>query len=175
MSGYDLAHLLKQRFVPFKPSSHTQIYPALARLEEQGLVRHDVVDQHAVRPNKKVYELTEKGRAALRRWVESDTPLVIGSDEFYLKAYSLWVADPARMIERFHEQAGLHEEQLKQYQQALQSQQLAIDAESGEEGLPELSDVLFQYVIGYEQNYLAWCKAMLQYLEERRHANENEV
>ena len=29
MSGYDLASHLKQRFVPFGPISHTQIYPAL--------------------------------------------------------------------------------------------------------------------------------------------------
>src|SRR5215472_5026965 len=105
MSGYDLAGHLKQRFVPFGPISHTQIYPALASLEQQGLVRYHIVEQHAVRPNKKVYELTEEGRAALRDWVESPTPLIIPPDEFFLKAYSLWLADPARMIERFREQA----------------------------------------------------------------------
>src|SRR6516225_7647394 len=64
MSGYDLASHLKQPFVPFGPTSLTQIYPALASLEQQGLVRYHIVEQHAVRPNKKVYALTEDGRTA---------------------------------------------------------------------------------------------------------------
>ena len=174
MSGYDLASHLKQRFVPFGPISHTQIYPALASLEQQGLVRYHIVEQHAVRPNKKVYELTEEGRAALRQWVESPTPLVIFSDEFCLKAYSLWLADPERMIERFREQAQLHQEQLEHYERALQSKPLAISAESEKADFFEGMDVLFQYVIGYEYNYLAWCQSMLQYLEQRKHQHGQE-
>jgi len=174
MSGYDLASHLKQRFVPFGPISHTQIYPALASLEQQGLVRYHIVEQHAVRPNKKVYELTEEGRAALRQWVESPTPLVIFSDEFCLKAYSLWLADPERMIERFREQAQLHQEQLEHYERALQSKQLAISAEPENADVFELHDVLFRYVIGYEHNYLAWCQSMLQYLEQRKHQHGQE-
>ena len=174
MSGYDLASHLKQRFVPFGPVSHTQIYPALASLEQQGLVRYHIVEQHAVRPNKKVYELTEEGRAALRQWVESPTPLVIFSDEFCLKAYSLWLADPERMIERFREQAQLHQEQLEHYERALQSKQLAISAEPENADVFELHDVLFRYVIGYEHNYLAWCQSMLQYLEQRKHQHGQE-
>jgi DNA-binding PadR family transcriptional regulator len=130
MSGYDLASHLKQRFVPFGPISHTQIYPALASLEQKGLVRYHVVEQHAVRPDKKVYEPTEEGLSTLRQWVESPTPLVFLYDEFFLKAYS--------------EQADFFEGR----------------------------EVLFQYMIGYEHNYLAWCQAVLQYLEQRKHAHE---
>jgi DNA-binding PadR family transcriptional regulator len=178
MSGYDLAGHLKKRFVPFGPISHTQIYPALAGLERQGLVRYHIVEQHAVRPNKKVYELTEAGRAALRHWVESPTPLSIFADEFFLKAYSLWLADPDRMIERFREQAHLHQEQLEQYERVVQVQstQRAGSADPEQADLFELSAVMFQYVMGYERNYLAWCHLMLQYLEQqtRHHGKEEE-
>jgi DNA-binding PadR family transcriptional regulator len=169
MSGYDLASQLKQPFVPFGPTSLTQIYPALASLEQQGLVRYHIVEQHAVRPNKKVYELTEEGRSALKQWVESPTPLVLFSDEFCLKAYSLWLADPERMSERFREQAQLHQEQLAHYERAVQSKQLAERFETEQADGFEEMDVLFQYVIGYERNYLAWCQSMLQYLEQRKH------
>jgi DNA-binding PadR family transcriptional regulator len=174
MSGYDLASHLKQRFVPFGPISRTQIYPALASLEQQGLVRYHIVEQHAVRPNKKVYELTEAGRAALQQWVESPTPLIILSDEFFLKAYSLWLADPERMIERFREQAQLHQEQLEQYERVVQSKQRAISAEPEKGDLFESSGLLFEYVIGYEHNYLAWCQSMLRYLEQRKHQHGQE-
>jgi len=174
MSGYDLASRLKKRFVPFGPISHTQIYPALASLEQQGLVRYHIVEQQAVRPNKKVYELTEEGRAALRQWVETPTPLVFSYDEFFLKAYSLWLADPERIVERFREQAHLHQERLEHYEQVLQSNQLAESAESEKADLFELNTRLFQYVIGYEHNYLAWCQSMLQYLEQRNHQRGQE-
>ena len=174
MSGYDLTSRLKKRFVPFGPISHTQIYPALASLEQQGLVRYHIVEQHAMRPNKKVYELTEEGRAALRQWVESPTPLVFSSDEFFLKAYSLWLADPERMIEGFREQAQLHQERLELYERGPQSQQLAESAESEKADLFELNTMLFQYIIGYEHNYLAWCQSMLQYLEQRKHQHGQE-
>jgi DNA-binding PadR family transcriptional regulator len=174
MSGYDLASRLKKRFVPFGPISHTQIYPALANLEQQGLVRYHIVEQQAVRPNKKVYELTEEGRAALRQWVESPTPVVFSYDEFFLKAYSLWLADPERMVERFREQAQLHQERLELNERGPQSQQLAESAESEKADLFELNKMLFQYIIGYEHNYLAWCQSMLQYLEQRKHQHGQE-
>jgi DNA-binding PadR family transcriptional regulator len=174
MSGYDLASHLKQRLVPFGPISHTQIYPALASLEKKGLVRYHVVEQQTARPNKKIYELTTEGRTALQQWVESPTPLVFLYDEFFLKAYSLWLANPERMVERFREQAQLHQEKIELYEQALQSQQLAISAEPEKAVFFEEMDVLFQYVIGYERNYLAWCQSMLQYLEQRtpQHSHE---
>src|SRR5262252_336363 len=142
MSGYDLATRLKKRFVPFGPISHTQIYPALASLERKGLVRYHVVEQQAVRPDKKVYELTEEGRTALRQWVESPTPLVFLYDEFFLKAYSHWLADPERMIERFREQAQLHQEKLELYEQVLQSKQLAKSFEPEQADFFEDRDVL---------------------------------
>src|SRR4051812_27923894 len=112
MSGYDLATELKKRFAPFWPISHTQIYPALAQLEEQGLARHHLVEQQAMRPDKKVFEITGDGRMALKQWVESPTPLTIARDEFFLKAFSLWLADPERMKALFLEQIRLHEERL---------------------------------------------------------------
>jgi DNA-binding PadR family transcriptional regulator len=174
MSGYDLASHLKQRVVPFGPISHTQIYPALASLERKGLVRYHVVEQQAVRPDKKVYELTGEGRAALQQWVESPTPLVFLYDEFFLKAYSLWLADPERMIERFREQAQLHQEKLEFYEQVLQSKQLVISTEPEKADFFEERDVLFQYVIGYEHNYLAWCQSMLQHLEQRKRQHGQE-
>jgi DNA-binding PadR family transcriptional regulator len=173
MSGYDLASHLKQPIVPFGPISHTQIYPALASLERKGLVRYHVVEQQAVRPDKKVYEVTGEGRAALRQWVESPTPLVFLYDEFFLKAYSLWLADPERMVERFREQVRLHQEKLELYEQSLQSKQLAISAEPAKADFSELSE-LFQYVIGYEHNYVAWCQSMLQYLEQRKRQHGRE-
>lgn len=174
MSGYDLTAQLKKRFAPFWPISHTQIYPALRELEELELCSHRLVEQHAMRPDKKVYEITEKGRKVLRQWVESPTPLVILRDEFFLKAYSLWLANPQRMREVVREQIHLHEERLAFHEQALQAKRRETTASQEGTDFFELSEVLFEYTIGYERNYLTWCHSVLRYLEQQQSLHEEE-
>ncbi|MEV4493774.1 PadR family transcriptional regulator [Micromonospora coxensis] len=59
--GYELIRLLEDRFLGrYAPSAGT-IYPRLQRLEVEGLVVHTAVG------GRKVYEITESGRAELRR------------------------------------------------------------------------------------------------------------
>jgi DNA-binding PadR family transcriptional regulator len=58
--GYEVIRLLQDRFLGVYAPSPGTIYPRLARLEEEGLVTHDEVD------GRKVYRITDKGRAELR-------------------------------------------------------------------------------------------------------------
>ena len=59
--GYDVIRLLQDRFLGVYSPSPGTIYPRLARLEEEGLVTHEVID------GKKVYKITDAGRAELSR------------------------------------------------------------------------------------------------------------
>ena len=59
--GYEVIRLLQDRFLGVYSPSPGTIYPRLARLEEEGLVSHEVVK------GKKVYQLTDAGRAELER------------------------------------------------------------------------------------------------------------
>ena len=59
--GYELKLALEQTFGTAYPSPNIgQIYVTLKRLEADGLVRGEDVEQDS-RPNKKVYELTAAG------------------------------------------------------------------------------------------------------------------
>jgi DNA-binding PadR family transcriptional regulator len=62
--GYEVIRLLQDRFMGVYAPSPGTIYPRLARLEEEGLVTHDEVD------GRKVYRLTDKGRAEIRERVD---------------------------------------------------------------------------------------------------------
>jgi DNA-binding PadR family transcriptional regulator len=57
--GYEVIRLLQDRFLGVYSPSPGTIYPRLARLEEEGLVTHEVV------AGKKVFSITDKGRAEL--------------------------------------------------------------------------------------------------------------
>jgi DNA-binding PadR family transcriptional regulator len=59
--GYEVIRLLQDRFLGVYSPSPGTIYPRLARLEEEGLVTHEVVK------GKKVYSVTDKGRAEVER------------------------------------------------------------------------------------------------------------
>ena len=59
--GYDVIRLLQDRFLGVYSPSPGTIYPRLARLEEEGLVTHEVVD------GKKIYKITDAGREELNR------------------------------------------------------------------------------------------------------------
>jgi len=58
--GYEVIRLLRDRFMGVYAPSPGTIYPRLARLEEEGLVTHDEAS------GRKVYRITEAGRAELR-------------------------------------------------------------------------------------------------------------
>ncbi|GHE44166.1 hypothetical protein GCM10017673_52820 [Streptosporangium violaceochromogenes] len=57
--GYEVIRLLQDRFLGVYSPSPGTIYPRLARLEEEGLVTHEVVN------GKKVFTLTDRGREEL--------------------------------------------------------------------------------------------------------------
>lgn len=62
--GYEVIRLLQDRFMGVYSPSPGTIYPRLARLESEGLVTHEVVK------GKKIYSLTDKGRAELERRID---------------------------------------------------------------------------------------------------------
>jgi DNA-binding PadR family transcriptional regulator len=83
--GYELKQALEQTFGrAWSPPNIGQVYVTLGRLERDGLVRSQDVEQTS-RPNKKVYELTAAGREELATWARepSDGPRV--RDEFFMK------------------------------------------------------------------------------------------
>jgi DNA-binding PadR family transcriptional regulator len=83
--GYELKLALEQTFGQAYPSPNIgQIYVTLKRLEQDGLVRSQDVEQDN-RPNKRVYELTPAGRDELAAWVEGPAEGPRVRDEFFMK------------------------------------------------------------------------------------------
>jgi DNA-binding PadR family transcriptional regulator len=62
-TGYDIKKILEQEVSKIVDVTISNIYPALNELADEGLVTYERVEQES-RPNKKVYEITEAGRAA---------------------------------------------------------------------------------------------------------------
>ena len=98
--GYELKQTLEQEFGELLPALNAgQIYTTLARLERDGLVVGQSVAGDSRR--KRVYELTEAGRVALERWIETPVSGTRLKDEFFMKfvvVASARLADPRTLI-----------------------------------------------------------------------------
>ena len=67
-SGYDLRKIFAETAMGNYSSSPGAIYPALGRLEAQGLLLGTVKDTASLR-RRRLYRLTPKGTAELRKWL----------------------------------------------------------------------------------------------------------
>jgi DNA-binding PadR family transcriptional regulator len=69
-SGYELTHRFDRSIGYFWSATHQQIYRTLRTMEADGWVSATVVVQHG-RPDKKVYTVSDAGRAELARWISA--------------------------------------------------------------------------------------------------------
>jgi DNA-binding PadR family transcriptional regulator len=68
LSGYDLRKLFSATPLISMSDSPGAIYPALHRLEEQGLIRGRLEESSPFR-RRKIFQLTKQGLAALKEWL----------------------------------------------------------------------------------------------------------
>lgn len=68
-TGYDISKAFSGRLGSIWGARHSQIYPELKKLMEEGLVNCTVISELQ---EKKLYSITEAGKEAFRTWLLSD-------------------------------------------------------------------------------------------------------
>ncbi|KHL10639.1 DNA-binding PadR family transcriptional regulator [Mumia flava] len=91
-SGYDLTRRFDKSIGYFWRASHQQIYKVLGRMEADGLVSSKAVPQQG-RPDKKIYAITEDGRATLLAWSREPTSMEPLRSAFAVKVRGLPYGD----------------------------------------------------------------------------------
>lgn len=96
-TGYEIGQQFQRSIGYFWSATHQQIYRTLKKLDADGLVTFESVVQDG-RPDKKVYTLSDAGRALLTSWVESPTPLVPLRSDLGVKLRAAEFGDLARLL-----------------------------------------------------------------------------
>lgn len=110
-SGYEIKKKLEGPFRHFYDASFGSIYPALNRLQRDGLVTCTEQAQQK-RPDKKVYSLTVEGRLALvRQLAEEPAPDRLRS-EFLVAMRFAHLLPPRRVVEMVDKQLAAFREML---------------------------------------------------------------
>jgi PadR family transcriptional regulator AphA len=86
MSGYDMRAFIERSIGHFWQESYGQIYPALKRLADRGLVSSLAKTPEGPR-DRRVYQITEEGRRALRDWIGSEAEPQVLRHELLLKLF----------------------------------------------------------------------------------------
>lgn len=89
-TGYELQKHFQQSLAYAWPASHSQIYPELARLLEDGLIEQ----AGAGARNSKTYAVTEAGLDRLRSWLRETPPDRRVRSDAALRTFFLWLLEP---------------------------------------------------------------------------------
>jgi DNA-binding PadR family transcriptional regulator len=90
-TGYALVKHFEQSLAYAWPASHSQIYPELGRLLDEGLIEQ--IGSGA--RNSKTYAITEAGLDEIRHWLRDTTPDRRVRSDAALRGFFLWLLDPA--------------------------------------------------------------------------------
>ncbi len=95
-TGYALLKHFEQSLAYAWPASHSQIYPELARLLDDGLIEQTGSGAR----NSKTYAVTDRGLAEVRRWLRESEPDRRVRSDAALRTFFLWLLEPAEAVER---------------------------------------------------------------------------
>jgi PadR family transcriptional regulator, regulatory protein AphA len=104
-SGYEIKQLVDGSARFFWAASYGQIYPELKKLEDAGLITGADASQGA--RQRRVFELTSKGRRAARSWIEDEAQVFELRDEALLKLFFAGSIEPQRAAEIARERAAI--------------------------------------------------------------------
>lgn len=157
-TGCDLTKGFQGSIGFFWNASHQQIYRELDRIHEKGWTSVAIEPQNG-KPDRKVYALTEVGRAELLAWIESPTAAAPSRNPLLVKLFVGHLGDRGKLIAELEREKGEHEKTLAQYRD-LESEYF-----SEIHQLPvkrRFQRYTLRHGILYEGGWLAWCEEVLQ-------------
>jgi DNA-binding PadR family transcriptional regulator len=155
LSGYQITRRFEHSVGYFWHARSQQIYPELARLEEDALISGRAVAQTG-RPDKRVYRITGQGLADLREWAVTPSPESFVKDEFLVKVWCYGQVDPAAALAALETHRRRHAERLEGYRQIRESLGIAEPTTAPAEALGPL--LTLEAGIAMENAFLGWCE-----------------
>jgi DNA-binding PadR family transcriptional regulator len=166
-SGYDLAKGFDASVANFWMATPQQLYRELDRLADQGLVQARIVHQER-RPNKRMFALTEAGRAAIRQFTAKAPRSCVIRDELLVKVQAADAGNTAAVREFILERLQWATAKLQRYER-LRARML--DGHSEQEYLAQTERVgpylTLLRGISFEEENIRWSERALRIVEHR--------
>ena len=160
LSGYDISKRFEESVSCYWQASQQQIYRELGKMEQQGWVTHETVPQVG-KPDKKIYGITDAGRAELLCWYSEPTEPTPIREDLLVKVLAAPYASVDVLLRELQRRRQLHLERLINYQAMEAKYQELVDPPKTEQ---------FRYLtlrrgMRYEQDWIDWCDEVLDVLK----------
>lgn len=86
MTGYDIVHIFRDSLCYFWNAQTSQVYRELKTLKANGWATDETVAQSG-KPDKKLFSITESGRAELNRWLTEDSTELVTRFPLLMKTF----------------------------------------------------------------------------------------
>ncbi len=166
MTGYELKQAIDHSVSHFWHAYHSQIYTTLRQMEGEALVVSKFIHSEG-QPDRRVYSLTEAGRADFETWLDQSlTEMSPIKEELILRLFFSARRETGGVLAELHLQRELHQKKLNEY--------LAMTdgfIERNAEVMPELArDAIFWRMtlnmgISYEEMYINWLNQTIHAIE----------
>lgn len=168
MTGYDISKEFNHELSQFWSANHSQIYPELKKLLDEGLVEFDIQISGDIL-EKKSYTLTEKGKSEFLVWLHKDqltekTP----KDIFRLRMYFCNHLDLKSRISLLESQIQQHQKRLDILSKTMEQYPTvpAIDTD-------RFGDfIVLESAIMREKNYIHWLKRVIWYSQNVKEGDQ---
>ncbi|MEU4427501.1 PadR family transcriptional regulator [Actinoplanes sp. NPDC024001] len=166
-SGYDLAKRFSASVANFWTATPQQLYRELEKMESDGLLSARIVKQDK-RPDKRLFSVTDSGRAALLAFTRREPKPTTVRDELLIQVEALAHADVPSVRRSIHAQLDKSRHRLETYERSLAE---ILGPRSHDEFLATGNRIgpylTLQRGISFERENLAWGRLALDVLARR--------
>ncbi|GIE89042.1 PadR family transcriptional regulator [Actinoplanes regularis] len=166
-SGYDLAKRFSVSVANFWTATPQQLYRELDKMESEGLLAARVVKQEK-RPDKRLFSVTDAGRAALFDFTRQEPKPTTVRDELLVQVEALAWADVASVRTSIESRIKQSEQRVETYERSLAE---ILGSRSHEEFLATGNRIgpylTLQRGISFERDNITWGELALRVLRAR--------
>ena len=174
MTGYDLHKQFESSVGHVWHAPDSQIYPALKRMEAEGLIEGEDVPW-GPRGKKRQYHVTETGRAAFKDWMNTPLEYSRTRDPAHLKAAYLEWAEPEAAREQLRAHMEHHAGLLAQWRDTVReiedgtstmlNRRLAHTPEADHEKTRAYKLFTYEGLMAQAEAEIAWAKRGLKLID----------
>lgn len=167
MTGYDIGKEFNVELAQFWSANHSQIYPELKKLADEGLVVFDIQISGDIL-EKKSYSITEKGQKEFLKWLHKDDPMEkTAKDIFRLRMYFSNNLDVDSRIHLLESQLFQHEKRLSVHKKTMEQYPTVPPLDTDRFG----DYIVLEGAIMREQQYINWIKKVIGYCKDAQPQN----
>ncbi|MEH2151989.1 PadR family transcriptional regulator [Nostoc sp.] len=164
MTGYDLkTSCFDQCIAHLWPADQAQIYRTLDKLVEQGWITCTIEIQHD-RPNRKVYSVTEPGKAEFARWLGIHQPLPTVREPMLVQLHFADQLSNETIIHLLEQQLAARSKKLTECE-TIDLPSLGDESANREQVMQRL---VLELVIRREQTYIDWLKIAIALISDQK-------